>query len=532
MRYLTKLTLSFCGLLAVALISAGLAFWSARSAEYHLERSRLAHKVHQHYLEMSSHTFQLFKQFGDSLLIGASEEPARTERLRTHKAELLDTIRSDIATLRATIAAEVLLVGDEEIEELELLAHIERQIEALVREFTRIRDANAGIDPAHYKARLAEMFDRKMDSEFHALLDEAIAEEEEEVAETVAEVKVAVANYQRSAVAAGLMAALTAFFGILLLRSALTKPLQRLLEGAGAVSRGELTYRLAVPGDTELDRVADAFNQMIAKVAERQDLLSASRDKLENEVSRRTEQLENLLKTLRETEANRRRLLADVSHELRTPLTIIRGEADVALRGGDDLPNDYRDVLIRTREAADHTARIVDDLLFVARQETGDVRIRPKEVDLAELVDNALEACQTLGNGRSEIGFEAAIRPAVVRADPSRIQQVVTILLENALRYGGDTIKVRLDPAPGGFAVTVSDNGPGLTDAEIDHVFERFFRGSNAAIRYDGGAGLGLPVAKSIIEAHDGKIALTSEPGHGVQARFMLPDRPRLAIAS
>ncbi len=525
MRYLTKLTLSFGGLLAVALVSAGLAFWSARSAEYHLERSRLAHRVLEQYISLSSHTYQLFKQFGDAFLIGDRDRG-------TGEARLLKEIRADISQLRKLIAEEVQIVGEEEIEELELLAQIERQIETLLKEFSRLQAGDAAPDTITYKMRLSQILDEKIDAQFQALIGEALEEERAEVAETEAAMRTAVALFTWSAVVAGLIAAFTAVFGVLVLRSGLTKPLRRLLDGAEAVGRGDLEHRIDAPGDTELDRVAQAFNHMIAKVAERQDLLSASRDALEREVSHRTAQLEKLLQTLRQTEANRKRLLADVSHELRTPLTIIRGEADVALRGGERSSEEYREVLNRTREAADHTARIVDDLLFVARQETGDVRIRPQEVDLAELVEHAVTAGRALGVTGKTVSFEAAAVPAKLRADPSRIHQVVTILLENALRYGGQEVQVRLDQAPGGFAVTIADDGPGLTEDELAHVFERFFRGSNAAIRYDGGAGLGLPVAKAIVEAHGGRIALTSEPGEGVQARFTLPDRPRLAAAS
>ena len=301
MRYLTKLTLSFTGLLVVALLSAGLAFWSARSAEHLIERSRLAHLVHAQYLSLSSHSYQLFKQFGDAFLIGDRDRGSG-------EAELLSLVRIDISELRALIAAEVQLVGEEEIEELELLARIERQFDTLLREFARLRASQDAADTIGFTTRLSEILDQGIDADFKALIAEAIAEEEEEVEETEAEIRAAVTLFQQAAVIAGLIAAFTTVFGILLLRRGLTKPLRGLLDGAEAVGRGDLDHRIAAPGSTELDRVAQAFNQMIAKVAERQDLLSASRDALEQEVSRRTAQLEKLLQTLRETEANRQTL--------------------------------------------------------------------------------------------------------------------------------------------------------------------------------------------------------------------------------
>lgn len=525
LRYLTKLTLSFSALLAIALVSAGIAFWSAHSAERHLERSQLAYQVHGQYLSLSNHTYQLFKQFGDALMIG-DRDHGRGE------AALLAAIRSDIRQLRVLIAEEVRLVGREEIEELELLAQIERKIEAVLREFQQLQTSAQDSDPAGFQDRLSKFLDEKIDADFEALIAAALVEEEGEVREAAAEMQAGIVLFEIAAIAAGVIAALTAVFGIMFLRRGLTVPLQRLQAGAKAVGRGELDHRIDVPGGTELGSVAQAFNQMIDNVAERQDLLSASRDALEHEVSRRTEQLQKLLKTLRESEDNRKRLLADVSHELRTPLTIIRGEADVALRGGDRTIGEYQEVLNRTRDAADHTARIVDDLLFVARQESGEVRIRPREIDLMDLVQRAVTAAKALGSETKAVNFESSVSEAKLQADPRRVQQVVTILLENALRYGGESVEVRLDFAPGGFAVTVADDGPGLSDGEREHVFERFFRGSNAALRYDGGAGLGLPVAKAIVEAHGGQIALTCEPGGGVQARFTLPNRARLEAAS
>ena len=121
---------------------------------------------------------------------------------------------------------------------------------------------------------------------------------------------------------------------------------------------------------------------------------------------------------------------------------------------------------------------------------------------------------------------------AQIRGDMGRIRQIILILLENAFQYGGQMIEVRLDSAPRGYAVSISDDGPGMTDDEQSRAFERFFRGSNAAVRYDQGAGLGLPMAKAIVDAHGGEIAVKSSPGAGLTVSFTLPKRARLAAVS
>lgn len=121
---------------------------------------------------------------------------------------------------------------------------------------------------------------------------------------------------------------------------------------------------------------------------------------------------------------------------------------------------------------------------------------------------------------------------AKVGADPRRIRQVILILIENGIHYGGDAIRVGLKQVPSGYLVSVSDNGPGLPPEEQAQAFERFFRGANAAQRYEGGTGLGLPVAKAIVEAHGGEIALRSVPGQGAEVVFALPSRPALRALS
>ncbi|MGZ8996380.1 MAG: ATP-binding response regulator, partial [Rhodospirillales bacterium] len=275
--------------------------------------------------------------------------------------------------------------------------------------------------------------------------------------------------------------------------------------------------------------VGRSFNTMADQISAREAALAQAKARLEQAVEERTAELKRVLDQLRVHEENRRRLLADVSHELRTPLTIIQGEADIALRGREKTPDVYREALEKSREAAKHTARLVDDLLFVARREAGEARLRCEAVDLARLLPEVIDDHRALAGGRGGgIAFTSAVETATVRADGDRIRQVVVILMDNALRYGDGRIEVALHGAPGGFAVSVTDVGPGMTEEEQERAFERFFRGSDAAHRYREGSGLGLPVAKAIVEAHGGQIALRSSPDQGTRVTFTVPVRPKL----
>jgi len=208
--------------------------------------------------------------------------------------------------------------------------------------------------------------------------------------------------------------------------------------------------------------------------------------------------------------------------------TLIRGEADIALRGEPKTVNVYQEALGKVREAAEHTAHLVDDLLFIARNESGHARLRVDEVDLKELL---LELPQ---NGSHPAELVTDLEAAPMQGDADRLRQVSMILLENARHYGGNAITIRLDRSPDGYriAVEVEDNGPGMSDVEKENAFARYFRGTNAAERYASGVGLGLPVARSIVEAHGGTIMLEDHEGGGLVAAVMLPRQRPLRAAS
>lgn len=526
MRLVTRLYLSLGMVLAIGIGLAALAGWSARGAEFLLERTNLAHRSYEAHLSLSNHTYQLFKQFGDARSIGDRD-------LGKGEARLIGLIHEDIAAIRGLIAAEIRLVGDHEIEELERLAKIERQIDNLLVEHETLLRSRGNVSLNDYWSRLSGMLDVRIDGEFNGLIQAALDEEAREVREAREQAADDMMLTRQLAVLLALLAAVAAVSGLWLLLRGIREPIEELHRGARAIEAGNLEHRIAVSGPGELSAVARAFNRMADEVLARETALSSANSRLEQAVASRTAELERLLETVRENDRNRRRLLADVSHELRTPLTIIRGEMDVALRGGDKSPEVYREALQRARDAATHTSRLVDDLLFVARREAGELRLQRDAVDLAGTVQGAIEEFRGLAQqSGGEIHFSNGAGEARVHADEGRIRQVIGILLENALRYGGDRIEVRLERTATGFAIVVTDNGPGLPEVELAQAFDRYFRGTNAAQRYAHGVGLGLPVAKAIVEAHGGEIAMRNAAGEGLAVRFTVPGWPRLQAVS
>jgi signal transduction histidine kinase len=221
--------------------------------------------------------------------------------------------------------------------------------------------------------------------------------------------------------------------------------------------------------------------------------------------------------------------VALISHDLRTPLTSIIGYVELALDEDVDPPLDgerrsYLDVVARNSE---RLLRIVDDLLFVARLQAGQVVLEPSELDLAEVavqaVDEARPNAERKGLALSFLGDGTV----PVEADRGRIFQLLDNLISNAIKFTpeGGRIDVRALRALDGAVLEVSDTGIGLRPGEHERVFERFFRSSRAVTNQIPGTGLGLFIAKAITEAHGGRISASIRDGGGTTFRIDLPAR-------
>ncbi len=519
MKLATTVYIFFVSMLAVCLVGTALVIWSSERAKFHMDRVNLAHDSQVAHKSLSNHTYQLFKQYGDALIIGDQDRGAG-------ERELTALIRADISRIRILIGKEIEMVGEEELEELEALAEIEAKIEELIEILEDIAAESSAEQFSFNWRRLSDVLDGRIDEDFRVLIEEALAEEAREVVETRALANAQLLLTERLAAGFGVGAVIITLVLLRTIHLGLSRPATTLLQTARQFSDGDFSSRTGLDGQTEIDEIARAFDIMADRVEAKTNQLFDENTVLERSVADRTRELEKLLADAEANTRNRRRLLADVSHELRTPLTIIQGEADIALRGKEKTPDEYRSALGRTRDAASHTAKLVDDLLFVARAEAEDPRLRVEDTDLVAL------ASETVATFGPDVVIDSDVEKASVIADPTRVRQALLILLENARHHGGDEILVRLHQGAGGYRISVEDNGPGMSDVEKENAFHRFFRGSNAAERYSSGAGLGLPVARSIVEVHGGEIDLSDRAGGGLVVAFMLPHRPKLKVVS
>ncbi|MDT8435858.1 MAG: ATP-binding protein [Gemmatimonadota bacterium] len=242
--------------------------------------------------------------------------------------------------------------------------------------------------------------------------------------------------------------------------------------------------------------------------------------------------LRDLTRT-RQMEGMRRDFVANVSHELKTPLTAVRAFAE-ALVEEEASPERTGEFAGRILANVIRMQRLVDDLLDLARIESGAWRPEPSEQDLRTLVEEAWRSLEPAAAGRNLRLDIASPGGTQVRADPDALVQVLCNLFDNAVRFApeGGTIRLAAGRDGAGVRVEVSDEGPGIPEAQQERVFERFYRVDAARSREAGGTGLGLAIVKHLVAAHGGEVGIRSALGEGTTVWFTLPDADRATRTS
>ena len=264
-----------------------------------------------------------------------------------------------------------------------------------------------------------------------------------------------------------------------------TRPVSDLIEATGRLEAGSYGTRVAERGPREMRSLARAFNAMATR--------------------------------LEANESQRKQLLADVTHELRTPLTVMQGNVEALLDGVH--PPDAAHIAPLLEETK-VLSRLIDDLRTLSLAESGALALHREPVDVGTIARDVAAAFSDQGR-RGGVAITSAVDgPVAIEADPLRVREVIVNLVANALRYtpAGGSVAIGAQGTAGGVEVTVRDTGIGIAPDAVAGIFDRFSRATDSP-----GAGLGLAIAKSLVEAHGGTIRAVSVPGQGTTIVFTLP---------
>jgi len=303
-------------------------------------------------------------------------------------------------------------------------------------------------------------------------------------------------------VGAGLIAGLTGaallFTGLI---SSMRRPLEDLVDASGRLAGGDLDARVKIGGLSETATLGSAFNEMAEELQRR----AGERDQLDR---------------------MKDEFVLTASHELRSPLTSVQGFAELLLLERENLSPKQAETVEVILDNTRHLVRLLNDLLDLARSDAGRLTIRPEQTGATGLIEDAVRTMRAQLDARGQqLSLEIEPDLPQIEADRDRIRQVLVNLLTNANEYcpQGANIGVKAHRAGAEVEIDVIDDGPGIPEQQLEHIFERFSRGDAGETQRVGGTGLGLAISKSLIELHGGTIGAESTPGGGSTFRIRLP---------
>lgn len=292
----------------------------------------------------------------------------------------------------------------------------------------------------------------------------------------------------------------------------ISRPLVLLKEAASRVAQGDLDYRIKIDSNDEIGDFAAAFNQMVS------------------DLKRSTEELQEANKKLKQLDQLKSDVISIVSHELRTPITSIKAFTELILMKPNMEPDRQKKLLTTINDESDRLARIINDVLDLAKIEEGRMSWHIDSVLAADILHRAIDCVQALADNKN-IAITRSLEPALppIKGDKDKLIQVATNILSNAVKFTpeGGTVRIHANLDSGNnraIRVSIADSGKGIPPEQLQLIFEKFYRTDDTLTSdKNEGSGLGLTIARSIVEYHEGKIWAESIPGSGSTFTFILP---------
>lgn len=499
-------------IMTILALSVASSIWGMRKAVHYLERanhsygqlakvSEIEAKINQFLLSEIATTVNF--QNRDQLIeaspqlitqeLGELQDALESERAFVIKNNIKDDIREEIDT--AISIASVFI-------RMHLAASHESKRRASLDSANAVRSFFTNVVEGN-------------DKQLSQVVRDIVKGEQEEVEEVKGEIT---SLTQSITYATGLLALLTIIGVIglaLFLSRSIVGPVEILATGADKIGAGELSYRIELPREDEFGLVANRFNKMAGQLENQQNLLRSANEHLEQAVAQRTSELEETNSRLRQIDETRRNFFSNVSHELRTPVTVLLGEAEVALRSGKATLNDMKDAMGRIVAHGAYLRRRLNDLLSLARSDDGEIKLELKDTVLNEVIEDAVKTASAYAAANDvQLNYTPSTKDYIAKLDESWFKQCILVLIDNAVKFSkpDDTITVYLKDQGDHAIIEVIDEGPGIEDEALPHLFERYYQAKEGQKRE--GTGLGLAIAHWIVTGHGGRIWAANRDQH------------------
>lgn len=518
-------------LVAVIATQFAVVVWLVNQSELDRSRSLRAKDALVQYLDLSSNKQRLKVWFAQYLLTDSAPVAQRDLYLQRMQASLVELER-----LHALEAADP---SDRAIETVsrQTLVALQANFEALRAQILQAQPHAAHLTTAQTERaavwdEMLGVFDISQGQDMRALIAEAIQVQMAHSRETEAAAQIALGRSRHLALFSILSTILLSVGFVAYFALDIRRRMAPLLDGTQALQSGRMDHRIAVHGRDEFDRLSLSFNRMAEEIQLHRANEASQRQRLEDAVAQRTQDLHAANQQLLNIDRSRRQFFANISHELRTPTTAILGEAEVSLRRSGHPEPVYREALERVAVIARQLGARIAELMAVARQGEASQRTDRQPIQLQDLLSQALE--QQRG-AAAQAGHQLVLKPTSnlpselqLHGDSEKLAQALTILLDNAIRYtpgpGQICLSARLDEgASQTLSLSVEDTGIGMSSEELGKATERYWRADAARNMRPDGMGLGLAIAEDIAIAHGGQLRLTSRAEGGLVVQLSLP---------
>lgn len=524
--YTGRLLIALTGLAVPAAVMAVLGWHVLAESQYRVERGRIGSDIYTALL--------VFDREKTTLRNWSYRRALDQTTAASERAALLGTMRDQISKIAAKAERAALLdrergkVLPEHDDRLALLSFLDGVVTQLDHDTALLLAGTTTAPPL--LSNIDVGFDQLRGVSFADALTMALATEADALTRERDRANAGLTAARNLFVSAGGFGLVATLVMALVLARRLRQPFQDLDKGLHAYGQGDFSYRFTRFRDREFVNLGSQLNAMATEVELARSKAAEHRAELERTVDTRTSELRRTLDELSASEGARQKLLADIGHELRTPITVIRGEAQVALRLTSDDSTPYRGALARIVEVSRQMAHLIEDLLVLVRDPQAQPEIKARHICVTEAIFPALETARIIARQREvELQCPDPLPALDVWADPNRLRQIVTCLLDNALRYSfaGGMVRLDIHAASDVVLIEICDQGIGMEPDDVQHVFDRGWRSVAARAHRPDGLGLGLAIARQLTQAQGGQLSIRrGADGRGVIATLAVPGVP------